>query len=250
LLIIGARVPDGLMRLLLRTLRGARLSDDTGTIIALVAPDTAHYPALAPFLRTVNPRTWIYEEGDGAAFVRELRRRWHATRDDQWSTRGVGESAPLEPDDMPPGAVYISYARTDRTAAERLAATLDAEGLDVWFDRNDVTVGDRYAAKIRQYIQQCDLFVPLLSRSALAQNDGFLHQEWQWAAERAESTEAGTHFIVPVSVDPELPEDAPTRLPASWQRFPIGPAPGGEPAAELLLSCVLAVRQIRSRRTA
>jgi hypothetical protein len=250
LLIIGAQFPDGFMRLLLRTLRGARLSDDTGTVIALVAPDTAHNPALVPFLRAVNPRTWIYEEGDALSFVRELRRRWHAARDDQWSTRSVGDSAPTEPDDMPPGSVFISYARADRTAAERLAATLDAEGLDVWFDRNDPPGGERYAAKIRQHIQQCDLFIPLLSRAALAQPDGFFREEWQWATERTESTEGGTHFVVPVSVDPELPEDTPTKLPAAWQRFPIGPAPGGEPSSELLLSSILAVRQIRSRRTA
>jgi hypothetical protein len=250
LLVIGARFPDGLMRLLLRTLRGARLSDDTGTVIALVAPDTAHSPALVPFLRGVNPRTWIYEEGDAITFVRELRRLWHATRDDEWSTRGVAETTPIEPDDMPPGAVFISYARADRTAAERLAATLDAEGLDVWFDRNNATGGERYAARIRHHIQQCDLFVPLLSRAALAQDEGFFRHEWQCAAERTETTEAGTHFVVPVSVDPELPEDAMTKLPSSWHRFPIGPAPGGEPASELLLACILAVRQIRSRRTA
>lgn len=250
LLVIGARLSDGLMRLLLRTLRGARLSDDTGTIITLVSPNTARHPSLVPFLRSVNPRIWVYEEGDALTFVRELRRRWHAAHDDQWSTRSPGDGTPVEPDDMPHGAVYISYARPDRTAAERLAATLDAEGLDVWFDRHDASTEERYSTKIRHHIQQCDLFIPLLSREALAQTDGFFRREWQWAAERTALTEGGTHFVVPVSIDPELPEDAPNHLPAAFQRFPLGAAPGGEPSAELLLACVLAVRQIRSRRTA
>ena len=250
LLFIGANFPDGLMRLLLRTLRGARLSHDTGTRLALVAPDTARSPAIVPFLRNVNPQAWIYEEGDALEFVRELRRRWHGAHDEQWSTRDSIDAAPIEPDDMPAGAVYISHARADRTAAERLAATLDAEGLDVWFDRNERAGGDRYGAKTRQHIQRCDLFLPLLSRAALDDANGFFRMEWQWAAERTAQTEGGTRFVVPVSVDPDLPEDGVRQLPPALQPYPPGAAPGGEPTSELLMACVLAVRQIRSRRIA
>ena len=250
LLLIGTRFPDGLMRLLARTLRGARLSHETGTVIALIGADTARSPAFVPFLRSVNSRAWIYEDGDALEFVRDLRRRWHGAHDDQWSTRGSGDIAPIEPDEMPPGAVYISYARADRTAAERLAATLDAEGLDVWFDRNEIAGGDRYVAKTQEHIRQCDLFIPLLSRAALEDGSGFFRLEWQWAAERAARTEGGTRFVMPVSVDPELPENAAIQLPAALQSCPLGVASGGEPTSELLLACVLAVRQIRSRRIA
>ena len=250
LLLIGTRFPDGLMRLLTRTLRGARPSHDTGAVIALIAADTARSPAFVPFLRSVNPRAWIYEDGDALEFVRELRRRWHGAHDDQWSTRGSGDAAPIEPDDMPAGAVYISYARADRSAAERLAATLDAEGLDVWFDRNEIAGDNLYAAKIRQHIQQCDLFIPLLSRAALEDAGGFFRHEWQCAAERATQTEGGTRFVMPVAVDPDLPESGAAQLPAALQSCPPGVASGGEPSAELLLACVIAVRQIRSRRIA
>jgi TIR domain len=250
LLVLATQLSDGLMRLLLRTLRGARLSDDTGMTITLVAPDARRDPALVPFLRGVNPRTWIYEDGDTLSFVRELRRRWHAAHDDQWSTRGMSDHSPIEPDDMPGGAVFLSYARADRSAAERIAATLDAEGLDVWFDRNEKPAGERYASRIRQHIHQCDLFLPLLSRQTAAQPDGFFRKEWEWAAERNEQLEGGTRFVVPISVDPESTPDPTGQLPLPLQRFEIGSAPGGEPTPELLLACILAVRQIRSRRTA
>lgn len=249
LLVLGTRLPDGLMRLLLRTLRGARLSDDTGTLITLVGSDTQRNPGLLPFLRSVNPRTWIYEEGDAISFVRELRRRWHATHDEAWSTRS-GIETPIEPDEMPSGAVFLSYARADRTAAERLAATLDAEGLDVWFDRNDAPQGDTYAAKIRQHIQRCDLFVPLLSRASVAQEDGFFRREWQFAAERHEKLDGSARFVFPVNVDAGLDAEAIARLPPAFSRGPVATAPGGEPTPELLRDCILAVRQIRSRRTA
>jgi hypothetical protein len=237
------------MRLLLRTLRGARLSDETGTTIILVAADAQRDPGLVPFLRTINPRTWVYEDGDAISFVRELRRRWHAAHDDSWSTRS-GLEAAIEPDEMPAGAVFLSYARADRTAAERLAATLDAEGLDVWFDRNDAPEGDAYAAKIRQHIQRCDLFIPLLSHACESQADGFFRREWQFAVERHDQLEGSARFVFPVNVDPSLDPEAIGRFPSAFAKGPVGSAPGGEPTPELLRDCILAVRQIRARRTA
>lgn len=250
LLLIGNRLPDGLMRLLIRTLHGARLSEDNRTVITVVAPDATQSAGLVPFLRAVNPRTSIYEEGDALAFIRELRRRWHAAHDEEWSTQGFGDNAPIEPDDMASGSVFLSYCRADRAAVERLAATLDAEGLDVWFDRVGAPVGERYERGLRHHIQQCDLFLPLLSRAALAEKNALFRKEWQWAAERAGSRDGGARFVLPVSVDPELPEDAIREMPPILQQTVPGPAPGGEPTSELLLSCILAVRQIRSRRTA
>jgi hypothetical protein len=151
---------------------------------------------------------------------------------------------------MPSGAVFLSYARADRIAAERFAATLDAEGLDVWFDRNEEPQGETYAAKIRQHLQRCDLFIPLLSRASESQADGFFRREWQFAAERQEKLEGSARFILPVNVDPGLDAETMARLPPPFSKGPVGSAPGGEPTPELLRDCILAVRQIRSRRTA
>ena len=35
---------------------------------------------------------------------------------------------------MPAGAIFISYAREDLAAVQELKARLDAAGLNVWFD--------------------------------------------------------------------------------------------------------------------
>ncbi len=47
------------------------------------------------------------------------------------------------------GAVFISYAREDSVAADRLAEALRSHGLEVWFDQNELAGGDAWDGKIR-----------------------------------------------------------------------------------------------------
>jgi hypothetical protein len=42
----------------------------------------------------------------------------------------------------PQPAVFLSYAREDAAATRRLAETLRAGGVEVWFDENELRGGD------------------------------------------------------------------------------------------------------------
>jgi hypothetical protein len=177
-------------------------------------------------------------------FIAELRRRWHIAHDEPWGTQGEHQEAPPEPDIMQPGSVYVSCTREDRSAAERLAAVLDEAGLDAWFDRNEVQSGPRYENRIRQYIQQCDLFIPLLSRETESTEEGFFRKEWQWALERSAAQDGGARFVLPVRIDESNPQNVPPLL----RKIPLQAAPGGQPTPEFVNECVAAVRQTRARR--
>jgi TIR domain/SIR2-like domain len=244
LLLIGVRFTNWLMRMFLRTLHGSRLSDDTGQIIMLAGDVVRRDAGLLGFLREVSQRIWIYEEGSALDFVRELHKRWSVVHDESWATTLDGE-APIEPEPMPPGAVYVSCARADRPAAERFAAVLDEAGLDAWFDRNEIQGGARYENRVRQNIQRCDLFVPLISRQTETQADGFFRREWEWAIERMENLEGGSRFVVPALLEDGL---AASQLPPTFRKLTLGTAPAGQPSPDLLRDCINAVRQQRSRR--
>lgn len=246
LLVIGLGLPNWALRLFLRALHGARLSDDNGQTIFLAGDTIARDTSLTTFLRDTGRRVRIYEEGGAADFVRELHKRWHASQEEGWSTTADGKAIPAEPADMIPGAVYVSAARADRTAAERLAALLDEAGLDVWFDRNEVPGGHRYERRIRQYLQQCDLFIPLLSPATDAQAEAFFRREWHWAIERHQMAPASERFVQPVWVGENA---APATAPAPFDGFPLPAAPGGQPGPELVRQCVDAVREARALRT-
>jgi hypothetical protein len=244
LLMIGVRFTNWLMRFFLRVLHSGRLSEDSGQMIILAGDVVRRDAGLVGFLREVSQRVTVFEEGSSADFIRELHKRWSAAHDESWATTTEGE-APIEPEPMPPGAVYVSCARGDRAAAERFAAVLDEAGLDAWFDRNEVQGGSRYENRVRQNIQRCDLFVPLISRQTETQAEGFFRREWEWAIERMENLEGSVRFIVPAMIEDGL---AAGQLPPIFRKVTPGLAPAGQPSPELLRECINSVRQLRSRR--
>ena len=63
---------------------------------------------------------------------------------------------------------FISYARRDRAAVERLAAALKSRGKDVWVDVEDILGGADWRARIKRGIEACKAFVFVLSPTSLA----------------------------------------------------------------------------------
>jgi len=47
----------------------------------------------------------------------------------------------------PGKAVFLSYASQDAEAAKRIAETLRASGIEVWFDQSDLGGGDAWDRK-------------------------------------------------------------------------------------------------------
>jgi TIR domain len=63
--------------------------------------------------------------------------------------------------------VFLSYAREDREMAERIRGTLAAAGFDCFLDTRSLPPGQEYNARIGQAVARADLFIFLLSPSAL-----------------------------------------------------------------------------------
>jgi hypothetical protein len=175
------------------------------------------------FLQNFKTRTEFFPQSDPVAFVDELHRRWHARAGSQ-----PAAAAPVELPKMSPGAIFISYASEDRPMAQALRDALDRAGMDVWFDRDRLFVGESFEAKIRRNIDQCSLFIPLLSRSCVTRERRFFRLEWDHAQRVAVTAPASSQFILPVAID-DLPPDH-EDLPASfralhWQRLEGGQPP-------------------------
>jgi hypothetical protein len=65
--------------------------------------------------------------------------------------------------------IFLSYSSEDRTKAEEIALALQAEGHDVFFDKDDLSGGEDFNTAIREYIANADLFVFLISPESLRQ---------------------------------------------------------------------------------
>lgn len=202
-LVIGCRFPAWLVRFFIRLSRQERLRLAQGHSVFVVDTGARGDRALIEFLRAYKTRTEVIEHQDPIGFVNELHDRWQAAHPRRAGTR----SAPAARSDITPGAIFLSYASEDRDVVEALAERLDKGGLDVWFDRHQLMVGDDFEDRIRDNIDKCRLFLPILSRHCLDPNDRFFRLEWKQAVRRSDKLPPSRRFIIPVAID-DVPPDS------------------------------------------
>ncbi|MBI5769381.1 MAG: TIR domain-containing protein [Verrucomicrobia bacterium] len=132
-------------------------------------------------------------------------------------------------------AIFLSYARDDAAAARRVAEALRSSGVEVWFDENELRGGDEWDRKIRKQIDECTLFVPLISRHTEARAKGYFRLEWKLAVDQMQMMAAGVPFIAPVAIDDTRETGAvvpPEFLRVQWMRLP-GALPTPEFVAQM-----------------
>jgi TolB-like protein len=115
---------------------------------------------------------------------------------------------PPEGASTPPGAVFLSYASQDADAAQRICTALRAAGIEIWFDQSELRGGDAWDRQIRKQIQDCALFIPLISQHSQERLEGYFRLEWKLAVDRSHRMAAERSFIVPVVVDSTRERDA------------------------------------------
>jgi TIR domain len=59
--------------------------------------------------------------------------------------------------------IFLSYSSKDRRKAEEIALALQAQGNDVFFDKDDLSGGEDFHSVIRERVANADLFVFLIS---------------------------------------------------------------------------------------
>jgi hypothetical protein len=235
LLILGCNFGDWLARFFLRTARNLELSQKRRRWDVLVGDQIAHDARLAEFLESFSPDTRVVPL-TAAQFVTELAARWHAAH-----PAAARSTEPVTREALPDGAIFVSYASDDLEAASRLAEGLRSAGLEVWFDKNALQMGDDWARSIRRGLERCSLFLPVISRQALSEENRrrYFWREWNDADDFARGMAPGEAYIVPVVIDDTRIDRAP--LPDSFKRAQGRSLPGGNVApdvAELLKELV------------
>jgi len=126
----------------------------------------------------------------------------------------------------PKNAVFLSYASEDAEASLKICATLRAAGIEVWFDRSELRGGEAWDASIRRQIKGCKLFLPVISASTQAREEGYFRREWNLAVGRTLDMADDTAFLLPVVID--ATRDADARVPEKFREVQWTRIPGGE----------------------
>ena len=227
LLIIGGSFSNWLTRFFLRMAKRRRLSDPREVGEVLADDHSLRDDLLVQFLHQVSARTRMYSGAE--AFVSELHRRWIIRRGPILPRTGGPAPARFTPPEreMADNAVFISYAREDLPAVQKLKAGLDAAGIAAWFDMDRLESGDDFARKIQRNVAKCSFFIPVVSGTTQRRIEGWFRREWNWAVDRTKGMAHGANFILPVCVDQTtetgalVPDEF---MKAHWTRLPGGDA--------------------------
>jgi hypothetical protein len=230
LLFIGSSFTNWLARLFLRMAKRHRLSDprDVGEVLA--DDHSGSDGRLMAFLQQVSVRTRIYSGAEN--FVDELHRRWTTRRrsGDVLPFAGAPQRFLPPEREMPDHAVFISYAREDLPAVQKLKAGLDAAGVKTWFDLERLEGGDDYDRKIQRNIARCAYFIPVISAATQRRIEGYFRREWSYAIDRTRNMADGAIFILPVCIDDTDGNEA--NVPDRFRSVHFTRLPGGEVSQE------------------
>jgi TIR domain-containing protein/SIR2-like protein len=96
--------------------------------------------------------------------------------------------------------VFISYAREDTEAANRLYNDLKLSGLDPWLDKESLLGGENWRIAIKEAIRSSRYFIPLLSSNSV-EKIGYVQRELKEALEVLQEFPQSKRFVIPARLD-------------------------------------------------
>ncbi|MBS0380724.1 MAG: TIR domain-containing protein [Proteobacteria bacterium] len=124
--------------------------------------------------------------------------------------------------------MFLSYASQDSEAATQICEALRSAGIEVWFDKSELRGGDRWDHQIREQINTCRLFIPVISANTESRDEGYFRREWGLAVDRTRNMAAKKAFLLPVVIDgtPETGSSVPEQFQQiQWTRLLSGQTP-------------------------
>lgn len=201
ILALGLNYSDWMLRFFMRVARQSRLTSSEQSLTYLAEGPTEVLPGnLVMFFGKVAKRFEVLDI-EPRQFVRELAERWMQRHPVEESTSPA--FLPI-PDEMPAGAIFVSYVREDELAVRELVSRLQANGCLVWLDLKELKSGMDFDRRIEDYVKRrCALFVSVISHRTESQSEAYFHKERNWAAERALgfSDDDRDRFYHPVIID-------------------------------------------------
>lgn len=233
LLFLGCNYNDWLARFFIRTPKRLRLLEGHGGTDYVADAKMSNDQNLLLFLRYFSTRTKIFNDGGALDFIDKLHSRWiasHPLNESGEFRENVSESPS---NNCKPGTVFLSYASEDKSAALRLRDSLEGAGVEVFFDKDSLYAGDDYEVKIIRSINECSLFVVIISKYTLTEERRFFRLEWNQALEEARKASPAERFVLPVVIDDTQPDNP--AIPSQFNKLHWEKAPDGEVSPDFVL---------------
>ncbi len=106
-----------------------------------------------------------------------------------------------QPENDQPERIFISYARQDSDAAQRLYNDIKSgTNLRPWLDKEDLLPGQSWDLEIRKTIKKSRYFIALFSSTSV-QKRGYVQKEFKDALKVLDEFPEGQIFAIPARLD-------------------------------------------------
>jgi hypothetical protein len=158
--------------------------------MGLMAADERTTESLVEYLRRID--TFLPANKKPVEIVNEIERRLKEYNEQKHNEERFNR---------PPRTtqVFISYSRSDSVVAEKLYNFLTANGLNVWYDRNNLLGGSKFMDEIETAIENSKVFIPIITRNIDLEAMDFhvYRSEWKKALE-LQANVGDRNFIIPI----------------------------------------------------
>lgn len=208
ILLVGSSFPDWFMRFFIRIISNERFKNSIKA--KYVACDqTLHDSELTSFLENNATKVIPIDAGvtstegetvykSSCEFIEEMF--------EQTTQGGASKTNEIKFKEI----AFISYSWTDKALAEQIRSEFEKNGVNVFFDDDELKTGDRYNQVIKKYLKECDYFVALISQNSIGDQSRYVYdKEWKFAI----FFDDERHYIRPYiiddtnPVDPRIPEE-------------------------------------------
>jgi formylglycine-generating enzyme required for sulfatase activity len=108
--------------------------------------------------------------------------------------------------------VFLSHVREDAERVDRMAADLEARGIEAWIDRHKIKPGQRWERAIEDAIRSGAFFIACFSQAYAARPRTYMNEELHIALEEIRLRPAERSWFIPIRLDaceiPDLPIDS------------------------------------------
>lgn len=103
--------------------------------------------------------------------------------------------------------VFISYLHENEEDVKRLCNDLEARGVNVWLDREDINVGLRWKQSILRAIRKGDFFIACFSKEYNKRDKTYMNEELTIAIEELRQRPTDRVWFIPVKLNQcEIPD--------------------------------------------
>ena len=212
ILVLGLSFSDWVLRFFVQVIKRQRLSELAGTELYVFDQlDPQERNKVVVYFSRLTKQIRVMPT-DPREFIKELFVRWRVKHPAPAGDPYLMNKAHREKQSAP-GCIFVSYASPDLEIARYVVSQLQKAGCLVWFDKEQLTIGQDWKEELRQAVEErCGLFLSLISGQTSARHDGFNIYERNLAAKRRDTFADNVVFYLPVRIDegePLIPDNEP-----------------------------------------